>query len=138
MHMGRPTKAPHAPELKIPSTRRSTFQPITAAELNVALLELPSVTSPGDDKIHCEGLKQLGRVSRRGILRLLNYIWRTGQVPATWRQGIIVPLLKPNEPPNSMASFRPVTLTSTLCKLMERIVARRVRDCIEEKLQPQQ
>ncbi|KAH8615367.1 putative Reverse transcriptase (RNA dependent DNA polymerase) [Trypanosoma vivax] len=37
-----------------------------------------------------------------------------------------------------MASFRPVTLTSTLCKLMERIVARRVRDCIEDKLRTQQ
>ncbi|KAG8343434.1 hypothetical protein TRVL_05744 [Trypanosoma vivax] len=37
-----------------------------------------------------------------------------------------------------MVSFRPVTLTSTLCKLMERIVARGVRDCIEDKLQPQQ
>ncbi|KAG8339789.1 putative Reverse transcriptase (RNA dependent DNA polymerase) [Trypanosoma vivax] len=37
-----------------------------------------------------------------------------------------------------MASFRPVTLTSTLCKLMERVVARRVRDCIEDKVQPQQ
>ncbi|KAG8341546.1 hypothetical protein TRVL_07628 [Trypanosoma vivax] len=37
-----------------------------------------------------------------------------------------------------MASFRPVTLTSTLRKLMERIVARRVKDCIEDKLQPQQ
>ncbi|KAH8603234.1 putative Reverse transcriptase (RNA dependent DNA polymerase) [Trypanosoma vivax] len=36
-----------------------------------------------------------------------------------------------------MASFRPATLTSTLRKLMERIVARRVRDCIEDKLQPQ-
>ncbi|KAG8338859.1 putative retrotransposon hot spot protein [Trypanosoma vivax] len=36
-----------------------------------------------------------------------------------------------------MMSFRPVTLTSTLCKLMERIVARRVRDCIEDKPQPQ-
>ncbi|KAH8608455.1 putative Reverse transcriptase (RNA dependent DNA polymerase) [Trypanosoma vivax] len=36
-----------------------------------------------------------------------------------------------------MASFRPVTLTSTLRKLMECIVARRVRDCIEDKLQPQ-
>ncbi|KAH8616737.1 putative Reverse transcriptase (RNA dependent DNA polymerase) [Trypanosoma vivax] len=37
-----------------------------------------------------------------------------------------------------MASFRPVTPTSTLCKLMERTVARRVGDCIEDKLQPQQ
>ncbi|KAG8341650.1 hypothetical protein TRVL_07518 [Trypanosoma vivax] len=37
-----------------------------------------------------------------------------------------------------MMSFRPVTLTSTLCKLMESIVARRVRDCIEDKPHPQQ
>ncbi|CCD12057.1 unnamed protein product [Trypanosoma congolense IL3000] len=37
-----------------------------------------------------------------------------------------------------MASFRPVALISTLCKLMERIVARRVRDGMEDKLQPQQ
>ncbi|KAH8612837.1 putative Reverse transcriptase (RNA dependent DNA polymerase) [Trypanosoma vivax] len=36
-----------------------------------------------------------------------------------------------------MASFRPATLTSTLRKLMGRIVARRVRDCIEDKFQPQ-
>ncbi|KAH8610637.1 putative Reverse transcriptase (RNA dependent DNA polymerase) [Trypanosoma vivax] len=138
MYMARSTKAPHAPEMKIPSTRRCTFQPITEAELDVALRELSSGTAPGEDEIHCEELKQLGRVSRRCILRLFNYSLRTGQVPAKWRQGIIVPLLKPNKPANSMASFRPVTLTSTLCKLMERIVARRVRDCIEDKLQPQQ
>ncbi|KAG8339125.1 hypothetical protein TRVL_10047 [Trypanosoma vivax] len=36
-----------------------------------------------------------------------------------------------------MASFRPVALMSTLCRLMERTVARRVRGCIEDKLQPQ-
>ncbi|KAH8618583.1 putative Reverse transcriptase (RNA dependent DNA polymerase) [Trypanosoma vivax] len=37
-----------------------------------------------------------------------------------------------------MASFRQVTPASTLRKLMKRIVERRVRDCIEDKLQPQQ
>ncbi|KAH8619426.1 putative Reverse transcriptase (RNA dependent DNA polymerase) [Trypanosoma vivax] len=36
-----------------------------------------------------------------------------------------------------MASFRSVTLTSTLCRLMERTVARRVKDCIENIMQPQ-
>ncbi|KAH8612858.1 putative Reverse transcriptase (RNA dependent DNA polymerase) [Trypanosoma vivax] len=38
---------------------------------------------------------------------------------------------------SSVASFRAVTLTSTMCKLMERIKARRVRDCDEDKLRPQ-
>ncbi|KAG8339745.1 hypothetical protein TRVL_09430 [Trypanosoma vivax] len=137
MHIARSTKATHAPEMKKPSTRQCTFQPITEAEPDVALRELSSGTAPGDDEIHCEEPKQLGRVSRRCILRLFNYSLRTGQVPAKRRHGIIVPLLKPNKPANSVASFRPVTLTSTLCKLMERTVARRVRDCIEDKLKPQ-
>ncbi|KAH8614742.1 putative Reverse transcriptase (RNA dependent DNA polymerase) [Trypanosoma vivax] len=138
MYVARSTKITHTPEMKIPSTRHSTFQHIIEAELEVALRELSSGTAPGDDEIHCEELKRLGRVSRRCILRPFNYSLRTGQVPAKWRQGIIVPPLKPNKPANSMASFRPMTLTSMLCKLMERIVARRVRDCIEDRLQPQQ
>ncbi|KAH8616900.1 hypothetical protein ERJ75_000432200 [Trypanosoma vivax] len=138
MHMAMSTKAPHAPEMKIPSTRRSASRHITEAELDAALRELFSGTAPGDDEVHCEELKQLGRVSRRCILRLFNYSLLKGQVPAKWRQGIIVPLLKPNKPANGMASFRSPTLASTLCKLMERIVARGVRDCIEERLQPQQ
>ncbi|KAH8612757.1 putative Reverse transcriptase (RNA dependent DNA polymerase) [Trypanosoma vivax] len=134
----RSTKGPHAPEMKIPSTGRNTFQPITEAELDAALRELSSGTAPGDDEIHCEELKRLGRVSRRCVFCLFNYSLRTGQVPTKWRHGIIVPLLKPNEPANSMASFRPVMLKTTLRKLMERTVARRVGDCIEDKLQPQQ
>ncbi|KAG8340267.1 hypothetical protein TRVL_08907 [Trypanosoma vivax] len=137
MRMARATKAPHAAEMKMPRTRHSTFQPITEAELDVALRELSSGTAPGDDKNHCEELEQLGKVSRRCILNLFNYSLRIGQVPAKWRHGIIVPLLKPNKPANSVASFRPATHTSALSKLMERIVARRVRDCIEAKLQPQ-
>ncbi|KAH8616291.1 putative Reverse transcriptase (RNA dependent DNA polymerase) [Trypanosoma vivax] len=138
MYIHRSTKASHAPKMEIPSTRRCTFQPITEAELDVALRELSSGTAPGNDEIHCEELKQLGSVSRRCILCLFNYNLCTGQVQAKWRQGIIVPLLKLNKATSSMASFRPVTLTSTLRKLMARVVARRVRDCIEDMLQPQQ
>ncbi|CCD21357.1 putative Reverse transcriptase (RNA dependent DNA polymerase) [Trypanosoma vivax] len=106
-------------------------------KLDVAQREPSSDTAPDDDEVNCEELKQLGRETKKCVVRLLNCSLRTGQVPAKWGHGIIVPLLKPNKPTSSMASFRPATLTSTLRKLMERIVARRVRDCIEDKLQPQ-
>ncbi|KAG8339545.1 hypothetical protein TRVL_09630 [Trypanosoma vivax] len=135
--MARSTKAPRAPEMKIPRTRDSVFRPMSGAELNVALRELSSGTAPGDD-VNCEELRQRGRVSRRCILRLFNYSLCVGQATAAWKHGIIVTLLKPKKLPNNMSSFRPATLTSTLRKLMECIVARRVRDCIEDKLQPQQ
>ncbi|CCD19404.1 putative Endonuclease reverse transcriptase [Trypanosoma vivax] len=137
MYMAMSTRAPHATEVKIPRTRHSRLKPITGAELDVAAHELSSGTAPIDDEIHCEELKQLGRVSRRCVLRLFNCSLCTGQAFAKWRHGIIVPLTKPNMPANSMTSFRLATLTSTLCKLMECIVARRVRDCIEDKLKPQ-
>ncbi|KAG8343568.1 hypothetical protein TRVL_05600 [Trypanosoma vivax] len=136
--MARSTKALHAPEMKIPSTRRSTFRHITEAELEVALSDLSSGTAPGDDESRCEELKQLGRGAKKCVLRPLNCSLCTGKAPAKRRHGIIVPLLKPNKPANSMASFRPATLTSTLRKLTERTVARRVRDCIEDKLRPHQ
>ncbi|CCD19913.1 reverse transcriptase (RNA-dependent DNA polymerase) [Trypanosoma vivax Y486] len=138
MYMGRSTKAPHAPEVKIPSAMRCTFQPIIEAGLDVAVRELSSGRAPGDDEIHCEELRQLGRVTRRCILRLLNCSLRTGRCQPSGGKGSIVPLLKPHKPANSMASFRPVALTSTLCKPTKRIVARRVRDCMEDKLQTQQ
>ncbi|KAH8616242.1 hypothetical protein ERJ75_000499100 [Trypanosoma vivax] len=77
MYMARSTKAPHAPEMNIPSARHSTFQHITEAELDVALRELSSGTAPGDDENHCEELKRLGVVSRRCILRLFNCSLRT-------------------------------------------------------------
>ncbi|KAH8604016.1 hypothetical protein ERJ75_001760600 [Trypanosoma vivax] len=80
--MARPTKAPHAPAMKIPSTRRSTFRPISEAELGVVLHELYSSTAPGDDETRCEEPKQLGRVSMKRVLRLFNWSLRTGQVPA--------------------------------------------------------
>ncbi|CCD20537.1 reverse transcriptase (RNA-dependent DNA polymerase), partial [Trypanosoma vivax Y486] len=124
--------------MKKPSTSQCTFQPATEAETDVALRELSSGTAPGDDGIHFEEPKRLGRVSRRCILRLFNHSLCAGHVPAKWRQGIVVPMLKPNEPQSGMASFRPVALTRTLCKPMERIVARRVEDSIEDKLKPQQ
>ncbi|CCD21637.1 hypothetical protein, conserved in T. vivax [Trypanosoma vivax Y486] len=127
MHMARSTKAPHAPEMKIPSTRRGVFRPITEAELGVALRELSSGTAPGDDEMNCEELKQRGRLAKKCVARLFSCSLCTGQVPAKRGHGIIVPLLKPNKPASSMASSRPVTLTSTLCKLMECIAARRVR-----------
>ncbi|KAH8603223.1 hypothetical protein ERJ75_001842400 [Trypanosoma vivax] len=82
MHMTRSTKAPQAPEMKIPSTRRSTFQPITEAELDVALRELSSGTAPGDDEIHCEELKQLGRETKKCVVRLFNSSLLKGQAPA--------------------------------------------------------
>ncbi|KAH8607612.1 hypothetical protein ERJ75_001392200 [Trypanosoma vivax] len=124
-------------EMMITRTGRGTFRPITEAELNVALRELSSDTAPDDDEIRFMELTHLAEWQERNwIFRMFNYSLRTGQATAKWRHGIIVPLLKSSRTARSMASFGPVMHTRRLRIIMERIVARRVRDCIEDKLQP--
>ncbi|KAH8604678.1 hypothetical protein ERJ75_001694400 [Trypanosoma vivax] len=73
-------------------------------KLDVAQREPSSDTAPDDDEVNCEELKQLGRETKKCVVRLLNCSLRTGQVPAKWGHGIIVPLLKPNKP---RAAWRP-------------------------------
>ncbi|KAH8606695.1 hypothetical protein ERJ75_000908100 [Trypanosoma vivax] len=90
MRMARATKTPLAPEMKIPSTRRGVFRPITEAELDVALRELSSGTAPGDDEVNCEELKQRGRLAKKCVVRLFSCSLRAGKVAAKWEHGIIV------------------------------------------------
>ena len=44
----------------------------------------------------------------------------------TWRNAIIVPLLKQGKPAGSVASYRPISLTSCFGKVMERLVSNRL------------
>ena len=52
-------------------------------------------------------------------------------VPQIWRDAVIVPLLKANKPASDLASFRPISLTSCVVKVMERMVSERLYDMAE-------
>ncbi|RNE95640.1 Tcoingi protein, partial [Trypanosoma conorhini] len=138
LYRDKSTRATGAPVMVLPPVPQADYPPLTRGELLQAISELNNGTAPGEDNIYCEELKEMGRVGHAMLLRLFNRSLRSGKVPKQWRRGIIIPLLKPNKPASDLSSFRPVTLTSTLCKLMERMIARRLRDAVEHKLQPQQ
>ena len=63
---------------------------------------------------------------RKEILRLVNLIWETGAMPSSFLHAIIVPILKPDKPPDEAKSYRPIALTSCLAKLVERLVVTRL------------
>ncbi|KEG05907.1 Tbingi protein [Trypanosoma grayi] len=80
--------------------------------------------------IHGEALRHLGKCAKHSVLTLFNKSLRTGIVPQSWRHGIIIPLLKPGKKATELESYRPVTLTSCLCKLVGCIIAARFIDAI--------
>ena len=63
------------------------------------------------------------------IVNLFNHSFETGIVPSQWKEGIIVPIIKPNKDKTKISSYRPITL-SCLGKLMKRVISKRLEYCI--------
>ncbi|GFY21427.1 putative RNA-directed DNA polymerase from transposon X-element [Trichonephila clavipes] len=83
-------------------------------------------TSPGPDEISYELLRHLNEDSLVGLLYLFNRIWREQVYPTPWQEAIMIPILKPGKDPKNPPRYRPIALTSCLCKTIERMVNARL------------
>ena len=99
--------------------------PITESEFNHVLRNHKN-TAPGEDKIVYQMIKNSNKNTKEFILKFFNKIWVTGVIPKAWKHAIVIPILKPGKDPNQPSSFRPISLTSNLCKLLEKIINTRL------------
>ena len=99
--------------------------PISKKELEAAINDL-SNTATGPDEIHNSMLKNLSDEGKNYLLELLNYIFSEGVLPENWKLAYIIPILKQGKDPMDVKSYRPISLTSCLCKLFERILNKRL------------
>ena len=97
----------------------------TTKELKIALNSKKNLAS-GANTIHYEMLKQLPERNKFILLKLINKSWETGELPTTWKESTITPLLKPNKYPQEPTSYQPISLTSAICKTMETMVNNRL------------
>ena len=100
--------------------------PITIEELMTALFSSKN-SSPGPDGIANCLLKNLPTKGINCLLKLFNLIWNNNLFPKMWNQAIIVPIMKPNKDKYNKENYRPIALTSCLCKTIEKIVNKRLR-----------
>ncbi|ORC88945.1 L1Tco protein [Trypanosoma theileri] len=114
----------------LPTSSSSYSSPLDApfrmAELLAAIRDTPSGKAPGPDEIYSEPLHHLSDNGRKFVLKCINQSWQTGIIPAQWRCATVVPLLKPGKAPENPSSYRPISLTSILCKVAEKMVLRRL------------
>ena len=87
--------------------------------------------SPGEDAIHSEFLKHMGDYAKQKLLWIFNHIWKMGIVPENWKSALIIPILKRGKNPDSVSNFRPISLTSIVAKLFERMVNTRLNWYLE-------
>lgn len=55
-------------------------------------------------------------------LGLFNTSWSEGVIPSGWKRAVILPFVKPGKDPSCADVYRPIALTSNLCKLMETMI----------------
>ena len=71
-------------------------------------------------------LKHLPRSDMDFLLHIFNLSWSSHSFPSIWKTSFIIPIHKMRKSLDSPASFRPISLTSCVSKLFERIILSRL------------
>ena len=88
--------------------------------------------APGPDNMHNEVLR-LGTATSlyHHLARLFTSSIQLGYIPTAWKLATLRMLLKPDKLPSLTISYRPISLTSSIMKLFERVIEQRLRSHLE-------
>lgn len=96
-------------------------------EVRSCLSEMVNNRAPGHDGIEVRVLKESWGVLSTEITGIIRECLVSGQFPKRYKIGKLVILQKPGKPPGEVGSYRPITLLSVMGKLVEKVIARRLR-----------
>lgn len=94
--------------------------------------------SSGPDDIPNWFLKEFSVWLAEPVSAIFNASVREGTVPQSWKTANVVPLPKVNPPKEISTDLRPISLTSTLSKILESFVGSWIMNTIIEKLDKRQ
>ncbi|UYV83271.1 hypothetical protein LAZ67_23000348, partial [Cordylochernes scorpioides] len=110
----------------VTSTYNIFHEKINMKELDYALENTDLNKTPGPDGIHGQMISNLGKNGKEKLLDIFNNSWKTGKLPQDWKTATIIPIKKLDKSADDPKNYRPISLTSICCKLMEKIILRRL------------
>ena len=94
---------------------------ITQEKMLEVLKSLNPSKSPGPDQIHPKVLKELANELSYPLTLLFNKSVREGKIRTHWKEAEVRPIFKKGDKTNP-GNYRPVSLTSVMCKVFETFV----------------
>ena len=128
------TNSPHYPA-SLPCA--STDSLFTLSDVLAGMKRVSLTTSLGPDRLHGSMLRYGGSALASVLTVLVNAVYRTGHVPVQWRNANICSLFKKGsrtEPSN----YRPISVTSVLARMVERLIQPRLLAMLEPQLHASQ
>src|SRR5688572_7854829 len=106
---------------------------INREEIETVIKELPKGKACGGDNIAAELLQSMGEKGMEVMSRLINKIYKLGQIPEDFRKSIFVPVPKISRA-EECNDFRTVALISHASKVLLHLIKRRITPIVERQL----
>ena len=106
-------------------------------EIKKAIMTLRSGKAAGPDEIPAEAIKADIETAVQMLYSLFSKIWEEEEVPAQWKEGIIIKLPKKGDL-RDCSNYRGIMLLSTPGKVLNRILLERMKEAVDPKLHDQQ
>jgi Reverse transcriptase (RNA-dependent DNA polymerase) len=104
--------------------------PPSLDEVSMAIRRLKTGKAAGVCGIVPELLKYGEPCASSALQSLCGHVWETGEIPADWRKGIILPLYKGKGDRTECKNYRGITLLSVPGKVFARVLLDRMRHTI--------
>ncbi|KAA1096470.1 hypothetical protein PGT21_050035 [Puccinia graminis f. sp. tritici] len=115
------------------SIRFVSYPPVTNEEVRSALRRISPKKAPGVDGLANELLKSFSEPLSAHLSLLYNNILKSSTFPVSWKVAVTVIIRKHGKPDyTSPTAYRPIALLSTMSKLFELLLARRLTAWAED------
>ena len=108
---------PRLPPIEIPTPFRDHI--VTEDKVRKLLKQLDPSKAMGPDRMHPRVLQELGDVIAFPLTKIFQTSIDTGIVPQCWREAHVSAIFKKGKK-KQPSNYRPVSLTSIVCKLLEK------------------
>ena len=89
-------------------------------------------SSPGPDGISYNLYRHSPPKIIMLLLNTINLSWEQNSIPSAWKHATVKPILKVGKNKNDINSYRPIALTNTISKLMEKLIVKRLSWYLEK------
>ena len=110
--------------------RAEEDRPITDAEVWNVIRKLKPGKAPGIDEINNDFVKLAGFDIVPYLVHIFNTSIKAGKLPRIWKNAVVVPIYKGGGRA-ILGNYRPISLTSIICKIMERVLDMRIKEIMD-------